>query len=697
MSNKNKSSREKGFTLVELLAVIVILAIILVIAVPKIMDVINDAKKATLESTAKMIASQAEKQKVQNTVLGKEEEITCDSVAQINKTDYASCSIEFDDNTAKVTIEGSGKFEGLYVCNGTKTSAEAQSNECSMVCEKDEQLGIVSIKASEPYQVKDYDACMSYLRPIVIDDWNESEAYLNLICKNRIIDSYSFEYLVLDLLNAEYFTKEELISNNIVLSDSVWEQKITLGDANSCKNYVKDILINEWEYSEEDIEYSCNDEVEIQFLVEDLLYRKIFTPEELIENNVVGSDSVFTNIKPGTACVNKLKDIMVDEKGMPIEQLQTLCSGEDLEIYFSTEDINYMIDEGIFTEEELIENNVIKGSIEEACMPSYGEAVTFINKLYNDVNIREKIGLTKDNTADENIRYVGSNPRNYVYFNCEDTYDGKSYGSDGYNYASACETWRIIGIFNVKTNISDAKRTKRIKIVSNSFDGSTWDSSAETINGGHGINEWSQSDLKNILNGYYLGTQSTCVGFNDDNEDISSFDCTGMMTPLSSVSQNMIGQAVWSTRGIEDKSYTAREMYEAEQTSTLTGKECTIGERFCNDSVERKTEWEGKIGLIYPSDWGYASTNEECEDITDENETCKENNWFGDNSFWFWTISPNAHSEQAFRVFYTGGYVYAGDASDPGDGVEVRPSTYLKSDIEFIGGNGSENNPYILK
>ena len=101
---------KNGFTLVELLAVIVILAIILVIAVPKIMDVINDSKKATLESTAKMIASQAEKQMVQNTVLGKDNEITCDSVAQLNDADYGYCEIEFNGDEASVTIEGTGKF-----------------------------------------------------------------------------------------------------------------------------------------------------------------------------------------------------------------------------------------------------------------------------------------------------------------------------------------------------------------------------------------------------------------------------------------------------------------------------------------------------------------------------------------------------------------------------------------------------------
>jgi len=137
---KNK----KGFTLVELLAVIVILAIILVIAVPKVMSIIEDAKMGTLESTAKMIASQAEKQKVQNTVLGNETAITCESITNINKEDYPSCNIEFDGNTAKVTIVGGGKFEGLNVCGGTKTESTAQKEVCS-----EEEINAVAAKVQE--------------------------------------------------------------------------------------------------------------------------------------------------------------------------------------------------------------------------------------------------------------------------------------------------------------------------------------------------------------------------------------------------------------------------------------------------------------------------------------------------------------------------------------------------------------------
>ena len=62
--------KKKGFTLVELLAVIVILAIILVIAVPQIMDTIDSARSASLESSAKMVAAQVENQYTVSQTLG---------------------------------------------------------------------------------------------------------------------------------------------------------------------------------------------------------------------------------------------------------------------------------------------------------------------------------------------------------------------------------------------------------------------------------------------------------------------------------------------------------------------------------------------------------------------------------------------------------------------------------------------------
>ena len=117
--------KKNGFTLVELLAVIVILAIILVIAVPKITDTIKNSKIASFESSAKTIAAQAEKKKMENEILEDAGSINCSDVVKLNDTDYGNCSITFDGNTAKVTLVGKGKFEGLSVINGTKENATA--------------------------------------------------------------------------------------------------------------------------------------------------------------------------------------------------------------------------------------------------------------------------------------------------------------------------------------------------------------------------------------------------------------------------------------------------------------------------------------------------------------------------------------------------------------------------------------------
>ena len=129
---KNK----KGFTLVELLAVIVILAIILVIAVPQIMKTIDEARKGALSSSAKLIAASAEREYLVRETLGdtdfdpEDVEMECSEVADTT-TDYESCSITFNNGKATVQLEGAGKFAGKYVCNGTRESATVTESACS--------------------------------------------------------------------------------------------------------------------------------------------------------------------------------------------------------------------------------------------------------------------------------------------------------------------------------------------------------------------------------------------------------------------------------------------------------------------------------------------------------------------------------------------------------------------------------------
>ena len=121
--------KNKGFTLVELLSVIVILAVILVIAVPQIMSVIESARKGSIESTAKLIAEGAEREYTNRKILGKDTNIECSDVSSMNSNDYGTCVITFDNRgKATVKVTGKGKFEG-YTCNGNSTNMECVKGE----------------------------------------------------------------------------------------------------------------------------------------------------------------------------------------------------------------------------------------------------------------------------------------------------------------------------------------------------------------------------------------------------------------------------------------------------------------------------------------------------------------------------------------------------------------------------------------
>ena len=127
---KNK----KGFTLVELLAVIVILAIILVIAVPKILSVIDDTRTESLESSAKMIISAAEREYATRTALGQATTpMACTDVTTLSSTDYVlttgaqNCSLSFDQyGSATLFLFGAsgGKFAGKCIVGDTFDTIE---------------------------------------------------------------------------------------------------------------------------------------------------------------------------------------------------------------------------------------------------------------------------------------------------------------------------------------------------------------------------------------------------------------------------------------------------------------------------------------------------------------------------------------------------------------------------------------------
>ena len=117
-----------------------------------------------------------------------------------------------------------------------------------------------------------------------------------------------------------------------------------------------------------------------------------------------------------------------------------------------------------------------------------------------------------------------------------------------------------------------------------------------------------------------------------------------------------------------------------------------------NSSSIAKIEWLGKVGLIYPSDYGYASTDSGCRgnlnnglEISHLDVTCKNQNWMQLGTY-YWTITSlvNNYSNYYVSIY---GYI-APDSSYKS--VVVRPSVYLKPNVKIIDGTGASNDPYIL-
>ena len=274
-------NKVKGFTLVELLAVIVILAVILVIAVPQIMSTINDATKGTFESNAKLIAKTAENRALELQTLGITENIKCEDIVKLNDTDYESCSIKIENGEVKVTIVGAGKFKGMNICGGTKTNAVVTEDACSTDAACFAYEEIKTNEAKIPYEVADYDNCVSYL------GFDEYDAP---ICKNEKGLLKTFEDMV-GLLIDEGYTVEELINNKVIRVERNESGDIisaTAGEFDSCVNYVDDTFINA--LTQEDVHSFCRGEdlyITFPKYISMGIKMGMGTEQELIDNNVI--------------------------------------------------------------------------------------------------------------------------------------------------------------------------------------------------------------------------------------------------------------------------------------------------------------------------------------------------------------------------------------------------------------------------
>ena len=262
-----------------------------------------------------------------------------------------------------------------------------------------------------------------------------------------------------------------------------------------------------------------------------------------------------------------------------------------------------------------------------------------------------------DNVKDAkytDYRYYGANDeklKNYVTFNNE--------------------TWRIIGV--VTTENANNETVSLVKIMRNESASMKWDESNNDT--------WTRpATLNTYLNGKYLsgtlaeseklGVGAGRLGLNKEAREMVEPNTTWYIT-----AQNTMG----TSRN--------NELYKERNNYTYTS-----GEETKNITA---TKWKGTVGLMNPSDYGYAAPKGCTSNLGSYiNANCSAKDWIhiGANQ---WTLSARSGSPYNVWYVYNNGNFDNYDADGPGRG--VRPVVYLKSDVHLIGnGDGSIESPYII-
>ena len=295
-----------------------------------------------------------------------------------------------------------------------------------------------------------------------------------------------------------------------------------------------------------------------------------------------------------------------------------------------------------------------------------------------------QIGTNEDITE---YRYRGASPKNYVTFNGE--------------------TWRILGVF--PTDDGTGKIENRIKLIKDQSIGEyKWDDGTTAYNYTQNDNLMLLQD-KNKLKVKYLEkknknnfidlaiTEPTKSALNNwaRPASLNTYLNKTYLNALSTTSQNMIGDTKYYLGGGGNNSNfnSSVDFYSYERKIKNTKSN-----EFYYD--KNPNSWVGKLGLMYVSDYGYASDNCETKALNDYNNSndlriCNNANWLFNLKKLEATITQYSNTSTSIHYIADNGIVVSTYQASLAQTV-VRPTLYLKSEVRIIDGEGTSTNPYII-
>ena len=340
------------------------------------------------------------------------------------------------------------------------------------------------------------------------------------------------------------------------------------------------------------------------------------------------------------------------------------------------------------------------------------EGKSFTGKIYvtnnsckveksTSISVTTLMSTSTASVYDENgMRYEGANPNNYVCL------DNKTNGA----CSDSSLQFRIIGLFDEEysedgTNSAGTKKLLKV-IDTNAYggsDGIAWNASStqSTSNNSNSINtnilnnttKYNIIPLVNVEPGGILATNWKNATLKNELNNAYIANIIALSTVNSKLSST-IANAKWHLGGpgIEEyQNVTANDIFTIERNPDAIYQ-------------DNPSSIYAKIGLMYPSDYGYATTGSTttnksvCRNQVLYNfassslSDCINNNWLlFERESWFITLISSKND----AILYIG----AGNLryDDNGSKLNAYPTFYLDAEaIKIVGGTGTSTDPYHI-
>ena len=238
----------KGFTLVELLAVIAILAILVIIALPNVISMYNRAQKQTFLTEAKKVYSEAEKKYLTNAISGKNTKI-------INSEDSSKLDMTGKKLQYCVILNNNGKVTDMKVSNGKwiaslngKAIEDLTIDDLEDGNLDDYECGNVTNESCFTYEnALDFDG--TFIPFVTVEDEEKCKVYLMSDKAHNLSERNAESLCTKYKLSDEGITIHDLITYGFVYLDDynsaglnvkyINDESITVNDIDKCKNYLK--------------------------------------------------------------------------------------------------------------------------------------------------------------------------------------------------------------------------------------------------------------------------------------------------------------------------------------------------------------------------------------------------------------------------------------------------------------------------